>query len=396
MGSVTVPTTSGVTVSVQLTDLLALEDPLGFLTITASFAPETFADRGPSAPPEVRSGIKQVLREADDERRRALTERLDELSHTIDEFLAPGSEGRGRLLVIGVSTDQVEDVRLQVSLPTEVRLEDGPALRRVLEVADEQAPTGVLLLHREEALLLHLELGVHEPLQSWAIELGDRVFADEFYGPSHGAPSSFRRGLTNREAREDRIQANLDRFLGDVAEDVAKLLTEHDLDRIVLVGPAHERNVVARGLQGLADTKVLHLDLVADGPSKHVIADVQELLTDDHRAYELELVEEAIDRAGAGGAAVLGAAGVVRALGEGRVHHLLLTPYADRTGWIDDEGNLATTREDARLVEPRREPRLVHRMIERALATDAMVTPVDDEAAALLHRHDELAALLRW
>lgn len=382
--------------TVQLTDLLTLEDPLGFLTITASFAPETYGGQGPSSPPQVRSGIRDVLRGTDGDRRAALAARLDQLSHTLDEFLAPGGDGRGRLLVVGVSTDVVRDVRLQVPLPTEVRLEDGPALRRVLEVTDELAPAAVLLLHREEALLLHLELGVHTPLQSWTVDLSDRVFAEEFYGPAPSAPDSLRRGITNREARENRVQANLDRFLGDVAGDVRGLVAEHELDRIVLVGPSHERRVVAGELAGTTGLTVMELDRVPDGPSAAVLDHVQRALVEAHREREVALVREAIDRAGAGGAAVLGAAGVVRALGEGRVHHLLLTPHADRVGWIGSDGSLATTRADARLSDPRREPRLVHRMIERALDTDALVTPVDGDAAALLHEHDEVAALLRW
>ncbi len=382
--------------SVQLAELLALDDPLGFLTVTAGFGPSDLGERGPTAPPEVRAGLRRVLKEADGDRRSSLERRLDEIAHTVDAFLAPSGEGRGRLLVVGVSTDTLHDVRLQAPLPTEVRLEDGPALRRVLEAVDEHAPAGVLLLHREEALLLHLELGVHEPLGSWTVDLGDRVFAAEFYGPSRGAPRSFRRGVTNREAREDRIQANLDRFLGDVATDVRAALLEHRLRRLVLVGQSHERAVVGDELAGTSGLELLHIDRVADGASSDVIDEVQRVLADEHRAAEVELVRTAIGRAAAGGAAVLGVAGAVRALAEGRVHHLLLTPYADREGWIGDDGSIATTREDPRLTDARREPRLIHRMIEAALATDATVTPVDGEAAALLHEHDEVAALLRW
>lgn len=382
--------------SVQLAELLALDDPLGFLTVTAGFGPSDLGERGPTAPPEVRAGLRRVLKEADGDRRSSLERRLDEITHTVDAFLAPGGEGRGRLLVVGVSTDTLHDVRLQAPLPTEVRLEDGPALRRVLEAVDEHAPAAVLLLHREEALLLHLELGVHEPLGSWTVDLGDRVFAAEFYGPSRGAPRSFRRGVTNREARADRIQANLDRFLGEVATDVRAALLEHRLQRLVLVGQSHERAVVADELAGTSGLELLHIDRVADGASSDVIDEVQRVLADEHRAAEVELVRTAIGRAAAGGAAVLGVAGAVRALGEGRVHHLLLTPYADREGWIGEDGAIATTREDPRLTDPRPEPRLIHRMIEAALATDAAVTPVDGEAAALLHEHDEVAALLRW
>lgn len=383
--------------TVQLPDLLALEDPIGFVTITASFAPATFDDRGPSAPPAVRSGLRELVRDADEDVAGVLEARLDELDGAVEDLLDPKGDGRGRLLVAGVSGGEVHDVRLQAPLPTEVRFEDGPALRRVLEVVDEHGPAGVLLLHREEALLLHLELGAHEPLESWSVELGDRVFADEFYGPSPANPAMSGRGVTHREHREDRVRANLDRFHDEVAADVRDLLATHGLDRVVLVGPAHERDVVAGELDGVSGLGVLHLDRVAEGASRELLAAVEEVLTDDHRRTEVALVRRAVDRASAGGAGVTGLAGVLHALDDGRVHHLLLAPRIDASGWIDAEGRLAIQQDDPRLGDGvRAEQRMVHRMIERALATDAAVTPVDDEAAELLNDNGGVAALLRW
>jgi stalled ribosome rescue protein Dom34 len=90
----------------------------------------------------------------------------------------------------------------------------------------------------------------------------------------------------------------------------------------------------------------------------------------------VDLVQRARRAALAGGPGTLGLALTRAALEEGRVERLLI---ADGT---HDDG-----RGD--------EARLGERMIERALATGAEVTPVGGPAAAALGAHGGLAALLR-
>ena len=377
--------------TLPLTELLAVEDPVGVLTVTAGLDPRQLAD-GQTAPAQVRAGLDRVVDDAADPR--AARRAVDRLRPRIDELLDPRAHGRGRLLVAGLGDGEVHEAHLQVTLPTEVHLDDAPVLRRVLEVADEHRPAGVLLLHAQEALLLATELGEHEPVRSWAVELGDQVFGDEFYGPSRNTPGASRRGTTHREARADRVQANRDRFLDDVAEDVRTLVEEHGWHRLVLVGPAHERDVVARDLDGVAGLQVLQLPQVVGGAAHQVLDQVHEVSSEAHREYEHDLVRRAVDAALSGGTGALGPVEVARALTEGRVHHLLLSPDVDAAGLVDGEVLMAA--DDPRASGRLNDPRFVHRMIERALATDAAVTPVEGPAAELLEEHGEVAALLRW
>lgn len=377
--------------TLPLTELLAVEDPVGVLTVTAGLDPRQMAD-GPTAPGEIRAGLDRAVEDADDPR--AARRAVDRLRPRIDELLDPRAHGRGRLLVAGLGNGKLHEAHLQVALPTEVHLDDAPVLRRVLEVADEHRPAGVLLLHAQEALLLATELGEHEPVRSWAVELGDQVFGAEFYGPSPAVPGMSGRGATHREARADRVQANRDRFLDDVADDVRTLVEEHGWNRLVLVGPAHERDVVAKDLDGVSGLQVLQLKQVVGGAAHEVLDQVHRVISEAHREYEHDLVRRAVDAALSGGTGAVGPVDVARALTEGRVHHLLLSPDVDAAGLVD--GDVLMAADDPRASGRLNDPRFVHRMIERALATDAAVTPVEGPAAELLDEHGELAALLRW
>jgi hypothetical protein len=381
-----------------LQDLLAVDDGAGVLTITASFDPTGLAAGGPTAPAEVRAALRGLVADGDGDgdRARALRARLGHLDERLDDFLDPRGSGRGRLLVVGLGEGEVSEHRFQVPLPTEVHLAAGPVLRRVLEVVDEHQPAGVVLLHASEALVLEVELGSHVPVASYGVELGDEVFADEFYGPSPS--NSFHRGISNREARQDRVQANLDRFLDEVADGVQVAAEDHGWARVVLVGPARERGVVGDALAGASGLGVLHVDSVAAGPPRDVLDRVREVLEDDHRDHEVELVTTAIDRAlSEGGAGAVGVVDVARALTQGRVHHLLLSPSFEAEGLRGRDGVLVAADDHDRTddgLAP--EPRFVHRMIVRALDTDAHVTPVDGDAAARLDEQGRVAALLRW
>ena len=177
-------------------------------------------------------------------------------------------------------------------------------------------------------------------------------------------------------------------------DDVRTLVEEHGWNRLVLVGPAHERDVVAKDLDGVSGLQVLQLKQVVGGAAHEVLDQVHRVISEAHREYEHDLVRRAVDAALSGGTGAVGPVDVARALTEGRVHHLLLSPDVDAAGLVD--GDVLMAADDPRASGLLNDPRFVHRMIERALATDAAVTPVEGPAAELLDEHGELAALLRW
>lgn len=381
-----------------LEELLAMDDEVGVITITVGFAPSSYGD-GPTGPDTVRAQLRKLGADHDDHE--AIQSRISDLSHRIDDLLDPRGEGRGRFLAAAVSSDTVIEHRLQVALPPAAEFDDGPTLRHLLEAFDEHEPAAALLLHANEASLVKVGWAGHEEVQDWETRVGEIVLGDENHGPGPAGPSGAGSavnpgGVSHRDQQQDRVRENQDRWLRDVASDVRTAIEQSDVDRLVLVGQAHERNVVREAIGSGNGLRILDVDRVASGDLRDTLDEVQATLSEQHASYEEELVATARDRAKAGGRGALGAGDVTAALVEGRVEHLLLAPEVELRGWITEDGHLLLDENDPRVEDATPEPRFVHRMIERAIGTDGQVTPVDGAAAEALDELGGVAALLRW
>ena len=82
------------------------------------------------------------------------------------------------------------------------------------------------------------------------------------------------------------------------------------------------------------------------------------------------------------------------ALNEGRAEHVIYDSALRYSGAIAPDGSLLAAGEAPGLGTE--EPRLLERILERALHTGARVTPVDGSAADHLADAGGIAALLRW
>lgn len=382
-----------------LQDLLAMEDEVGVITVSVGFAPSGYAD-GPTGPETVRAQLRKLG--ADHPARDATKDRIDELSDRIDELLDPRGEGRGRYLAAGVDSGEVIEHRLQVALPAMADFDAGPTLRHLLEAFDEHEPAAALLLHANEARLLQVGWTGHDDLDEWEVRVGELVLGDDNRGPGPSGPAGAGSpvnpgGVNHRDQQKERVRENQDRFLRDLAGDVRSQLEQRGLGRLVLVGPAHERSVVREAFGSGNGVRLLDVDRVAsEGDERDTLAAIEEALSDEHAAYEEELVATARDRAKAEGRGALGAQDVTTALVEGRVAHLLLSPELELQGWVTDQGQLLLDEDDPRVDDATPEPRFVHRMIERTMDTDGAITPVDGAAAEVLDELGGVAALLRW
>ncbi len=381
-----------------LEELLAMDDEIGVITVSVGFAPSSYAD-GPTGPETVRAQLRKLG--AGHDAQEAIEARIDDLSHRIDALLDPRGEGRGRFLAAGVESGEVIEHRLQVALPAAAELDDGPTLRHLLEAFDEHEPAAALLLHANEATLLRIGWNGHEELRTWESRVGEIVLGDENRGPGPSGPAGAGSavnpgGVSHRDQQQERVRENQDRFLRDVAGDVRTAVEEGGLPRLVLVGPAHERNLVREAIGSGTQLRLLDVDRVASGELRGTLDEVETALSEEHAEFEEELVTTARDRARAGGRGALGAGDVTRALVEGRVDHLLLSPEVELRGWISEDGHLLLDEDDPRIDDATPEPRFVHRMIERALDTDGRITPVDGAAAEALDELGGVAALLRW
>ena len=381
-----------------LQDLLAMEDEVGVITISIGFAPSSYAD-GPTGPEQVRAQLRKLG--ADHEERDAIQDRISELSDRIEVLLDPRGEGRGRYLAATVNGGEVVERHLQVSLPPMVEFDGGPTLRHLLEAFDEHEPAAALLLHANEAKLLQVGWNGNDELRTWETRVGEIVLGDDNRGPGPASPKAASAGVnpggvTHRDQQQERVRENQDRFLRDLAGDVRSEVEKRGLSRLVLVGPAHERGVVRDAFGSGNGVRLLDVDRVESGDLRGTLDAVEEALSREHAAHEEELVITARDRARSEGRGALGAHDVTRALVEGRVAHLLLSPDLELQGYVSEDGGLVLDDDDPRAEGATPEPRFVHRMIERTMATDGMITPVDGAAAELLDELGGVAALLRW
>jgi hypothetical protein len=185
------------------------------------------------------------------------------------------------------------------------------------------------------------------------------------------------------------------RWIEQVAAEVVRLTDEREWERILVSGderltvplvealPDRLRGVV------LLDPRHLH-----ESDHSSLAEDVAERLMEDRAGRNADLSRRV--RAAALGAqrGALGLSEVVAALNEGRVEHVIYDSARRYTGGIGPDGSLFA--EGERLGLGKEEPRLLERIVERALHTGARVTPLDGSAAGRLADADGIAALLRW
>lgn len=387
-----------------LKNLIGFRDDQGVLSFYVGFTPEQAADPQPTAPIEIRNQMRDLRnRIRDDEARDlwpAIEARLDALNGEIEALLDPRAHGRGRALFVAVSDGRSETLSIQMPFRERVIYDRSAYVRPLVAAHDEGRAAGILAVHREGARLLEWRTGEVEELQRFSFELGDAQLADIKSGPSGDNPRHTAEGAVNRERFEDRIDDNRSRFLKGVVADVLGIAKEREWDRLILAGAEKIRQEVRDGLNHQAPFQLLHAEQSWEETPPREIADAAwPILRSKHRERECELIEQAKDRALAGGAGALGLRNVLNSLNEGRVAHLLIRSDLELEGYSTSEDTLhaevgGTAAQAGYEMHP--EEHFVERILEKTIAMGGRVTPVDDRAAELLEEHEGIAALLRW
>ncbi|MEX1177350.1 MAG: VLRF1 family aeRF1-type release factor [Nitriliruptor sp.] len=390
----------------RIRDLLRFDDEEGVLSFYVGLTPDRAADPQPTAPLELRSRLKELkadLEARDPEVARAVSSRIDAIQPELDRLIDPHAHGRGRALFVGVSSGEVETVSLQIPFADRVVHHDGAYVRPLVAAHDEGRAAGILNVTRETARVLSWSVGEVEEVGSSRFEVEDDVMARGKSAPVAKHAGYSGTGRQDRDDFEARIDDNLHRFVRDVVGDLQQVIEERGWDRVVVAGNAKLRDEVAQMVRD-ADTRgtrVLVADDTFETEAPHVVAErVWPLLRSVHRQREADLVDEAIERGLGGHGAAVGLRKVCEALNEGRVMHLLYVSDLEVEGYRSSEDTLHPRVEGvaaaSEQLEMHREPLFVERMIEKAVATGALVTPVDDEAAGPLQVHEGVGALLRW
>lgn len=382
-------------------DLIGFSDAHGVLSFYAGHTPAQAAKPQPTAPIEIRNQLKALrarLDGQDPQLTRAIEQRLTALDGALDELTDARSPGRGRALFVGVDSGEQRQVNLQIPFRERVVHRDAAFVRPLVAALDEGREAGILTVSHAGARLLAWSLGTVSELQRFDFEVPEQVYADEKAGPSGNSEGGMR-GRQHREHLDDRIEEHRRRFQREVVDAVAGIRDERGWDRLVISASAKLGDEV-RPLLDHLPVRVLVADRAFEDAAPHEIADgVWSLLRSVHLDRERELVGQAMERALGGGAGALGLRHVCDALNEGRVAHLLFDDRLDLEGVVSAEGTVHPRVEGviaASDVPMQREPFLIERMVERAIRSNAEVTPVQPEAVGALEEHEGVGALLRW
>ncbi len=379
--------------------LIDFEDPQGVLSLYVGFTPEKAADHQPTAPIEMRNQLKdlrQRLEAQDSGQAAAVAERLDELGDDLGGLLDPKAHGRGRAMFVAVGDGRRETVTLQMPFRERVVHRDRPFLRPLVAAHDEGRAAGIVVAHREAVRILEWSVGEAEELVSRDFRLTDAQLADVKSGPSGNNPQQTQEGLVNKERFESRVAENRHRFLKDVVGELTQLAADREWDRLVVAGTPKIRQEVHSILPEDTATPLLAEQSWESAPPHRIAEEAWPILRSVHRDREVELVEQAKERALSGGAGALGLADTLEAVNQGQVAHLLFGNDLEVAGYVSEQETLHVDPSDAVGLDVTPEPLLVERMVEKVMRMSGRVTPVDEEAAGFLGEHGGVGALLRW
>lgn len=381
-------------------ELLDLHDDVGVLSIYVGITPERAAEPEPGWEIEIRNQLRdlrqRVRGEVPHDHWTAVDQRVKALDRDIARLLDASSHGRGRALFASVAGGQVETVAIQIPFRDRVVLDRSVYVRPLVAAVEEGRPAGIAVVHKGGVRVLEWRLGEAEELTKESFTIGGREWKDKS-GPAPAQPQDTRQGGHKRDLFENRVDENRQRFVRDRARDVAELANERGWDRLIVAGDPRLTNVFAGELNPVGQEQLTVADLSWEGEAPNSIAEqAWDLFKALRRERAVGLVGEARDRALAGGAGAVGVSDVLSALNEGRVEQLLFDQDATLSGYASADGLLFAANDRPAAQDTAEEPLLVERMIERAVETSAVVTPVEGEAAEALREHEGVAALLRW
>lgn len=380
-----------------LSELLDLHDDVGVLTVTTGFTVP--GDDAQVARISWKNRLKELRANAEPDVRAALDDRLDQYRSDIDSLFDPRANGQGRAIVVGLGTGKRFSFKLQTPFEDRAVLRPRPYLRPLVAAIDEGRPAGIVIATKAGARVLEWTASGTRELSELTFELFDELLSEEGQGPA----SLSQRGaqlVTHRDKFDDRVDANRDRFLKEVAAVVAGHIADRGWDRVVVAGSSRIRERV-RELIDAEEVTVHDVDEHWEDRSVgQIAAAVWPILRSSHGERELALTTRIRDAGMSGGNGALGVRRVTPAVNLGRVQHLAFSHDADVTGYVGPDGTLhaEVAGQTAQAgIELQPVTYFVERLVERVLATGGRVTRLDHEDAVRdLAAYQGLGALLRW
>ncbi len=315
----------------------------------------------------------------------------DELTLTCDEAeeILRTIEPTGKTLVLarhrglGVTFRKV----IRIALPSFSYWSHGAFLRPLLEALDEHERFGIVLVDQKRARLLTVFLGDIEEHRDLISQVP----------PRPDSPTSDK--LRSQPRMERHHDESVSAHVRTVAAEIARLLDQLEVDRLIIGGNVGVASELARALpKRLRGRLVEVLPIPVTATTDDILARASEVQTRIERAEELEIVRDLLKEVRKGGRAVAGLAATLEAINEGRVWKLVYLQGAAIEGGVCHACHMLFDPADERCPvcggNLQREPHLVDRMARAVLDRGGHVEMVDGPAAEALRAVTEVAALM--
>jgi hypothetical protein len=361
---------------VAIDELLDWRPEFGVLTVCVGIDP---GDRSEGWLIELRNQLKGAVEPADDghDRGRGLRAAAQRVLDRFDVEELPS--GRCQIGFCEASDDRrARDIWSGAQMDgfrTSALYGDRARLTPLLKLLDEGAPIGVVAVSAERIHLYEWKLGSLELVHDWEAEM----YSLDWRERKAAKPSDMARtqgaASSGRDQYDQRLEHNRARFLEETGRLTADEARNRSWRRVIGFGdPEHVREFDEGAEKGTDVELAEAVDVIPEERGK-LLERVNAAVAEGNRRRELTLIERAVEGARTpGGHGALGLIDVQRSLNEGRVKLLLFD--ADT--------------QDSELAD------LEDEIVERAIRTSAMITPVEREAAEVLREHGGVAAVLRY
>jgi hypothetical protein len=265
---------------------------------------------------------------------------------------------------------------LQLDLDrTRVTCDGSPCLAPLVKLVDDGWPVGVVLVSLEIVRVLESALGEVEELDGWELEITSLDWRER-KAPGRSADAGTGSSASGHDQYRQRLDHNRERFLKEAGQLIHRRYGDRDWRNVVVIGEGDRPQLLARGLGPLADSVAeVNQDLIRTPTSelRTRVADEIEHLNRDREERLIAKLREAI---GTDAGAALGSDEVLECTRAGRAHQVLLDGERE---WEERDGRA-----------------LDELLIQSALSTSALVTPVEGLAARALAEYGGAAAILRY
>ena len=266
-----------------------------------------------------------------------------------------------------------------------------PHLLPLIRMLDEGAAVGAVVISREAVRVYEWEMGLIEELDNLRDSELDRLEPPD-RGSRRGSATGMPRSGTGGDV-EERTEADVERFLKESGEGLARLAGERGWRELLVFGEKIRFEQLSRGFPK-AEQPVLSEDRdLINEDLEQIEARIEAGVSELNRRREVKLVARVREAAlSPNGNGCAGVPDTLAALRDARVEHLVLSgePLAHAEPPASDPN------EGEEPVDPISNEVVLEELIEQALLTGARVTPTEGEAEVELAKLGGVAALLRY